>query len=147
MTTRTADFQQTTPDRTKCIFIALVEDGIPKFSESPVPHATRKSAADELERLARAHPGKQFAIFVMNSTLVSTKPTVFKGSDLFKDAPVGEYQTTNRAYKSRFVVMENDGNRVVLFIGTGGHLSPMSPSGWATDTFKLLPEARTIFAK
>lgn len=146
-TASAATLTETQPDMDKRIFIALVEDGVPKFSDNPVPHATRKAAEAEIDRLAKAHPGKKFAIFRMDSTLVSTKPTTFKGSDLFKDAPAGEYRHTSPSYKPRFVVMEHDGNRVVLLISTGGHVAPLSPSSWASDTFKLLPEARTLFAK
>lgn len=44
-------------------FVALIEDGIPKFSETPVEHASESVAKIEASRLARNFPGTKFGVF------------------------------------------------------------------------------------
>lgn len=136
-TSSTPSFTSTQPDITKLIFVALVEHGIPKFSSEPVPHATRKAAIDEVERLAKAHPGQQFAAFRMDSMLVSTpKERIYTGAELLKDAPEGTYIRSTASSHTRFLVMENNGNRVALFISRSDHVSPLNGMYWNHDTFK-----------
>ena len=54
-------------------FVALVENGIPKFSSSPVGHKDEASAKMEASRLAREHSGKKFGVFHMVTSCVASK--------------------------------------------------------------------------
>ena len=54
-------------------FVALVENGIPKFSSSPVGHKDEASAKMEASRLAREHNGKKFGVFHMVTSCVASK--------------------------------------------------------------------------
>ena len=54
-------------------FVALVENGIPKFSSSPVGHEDEASAKMEASRLAREHNGKKFGVFHMVTSCVVSK--------------------------------------------------------------------------
>lgn len=52
--------------RVEGYFVALVENGVPKFSKSPVKHPTATEAGNEARRLAAKHQGKTFQIFMHN---------------------------------------------------------------------------------
>ena len=54
-------------------FVALIENGIPKFSSSPVGHEDEASAKMEASRLAREHNGKKFGVFHMVTSCVASK--------------------------------------------------------------------------
>ncbi len=54
-------------------FVALIENGIPKFSSSPVGHKDEASAKMEASRLAREHNGKKFGVFHMVTSCVASK--------------------------------------------------------------------------
>lgn len=54
-------------------FVALIEDGIPKFSSSPVDHQAEIHAKAEAARLAREHTGKKFGVFHMVTSCVAAK--------------------------------------------------------------------------
>ena len=54
-------------------FVALIENGIPKFSSSPVGHKDEASAKMEASRLAREHNGKKFGVFHMVTSCVVSK--------------------------------------------------------------------------
>lgn len=54
-------------------FVALIENGIPKFSSSPVGHKDEASAKTEASRLAREHNGKKFGVFHMVTSCVVSK--------------------------------------------------------------------------
>lgn len=54
-------------------FVALIENGIPKFSSSPVGHKDEASAKREASRLAREHNGKKFGVFHMVTSCVVSK--------------------------------------------------------------------------
>ena len=54
-------------------FVALVENGIPKFSSSPVGHKDEASAKMEASRLAREHNGEKFGVFYMVTSCVASK--------------------------------------------------------------------------
>ena len=54
-------------------FVALIENGIPKFSSSPVGHKDEASAKMEASRLAREHSGKKFGVFHMVTSCVASK--------------------------------------------------------------------------
>ena len=54
-------------------FVALVENGIPKFSSSPVGHQDETYAKAEAARLAREHSGKKFGVFHMVTSCVASK--------------------------------------------------------------------------
>lgn len=54
-------------------FVALVENGIPKFSSTPVGHHDGTYAKTEAARLARAHPGEKFGVFHMVTSCVVSK--------------------------------------------------------------------------
>lgn len=54
-------------------FVALIENGIPKFSSSPVGHKDEASAKKEASRLAREHSGKKFGVFHMVTSCVASK--------------------------------------------------------------------------
>lgn len=43
--------------------VAVIEDGIPKFSQTPRLHETEQDAVNEVLRLTRHMPGKQVAYF------------------------------------------------------------------------------------
>ena len=53
-------------------FVALVENGIPRFSSSPVGHKDEASAKMEASRLARVHNGKKFGVFHMVTSCVAS---------------------------------------------------------------------------
>lgn len=44
-------------------YVALVENGVPKFSENPKAHASNGLAMAEAQRLANLHPGKLFKVY------------------------------------------------------------------------------------
>ena len=54
-------------------FVSLIENGIPKFSSSPVGHKDEASAKMEASRLAREHNGKKFGVFHMVTSCVASK--------------------------------------------------------------------------
>ena len=54
-------------------FVSLIENGIPKFSSSPVGHTDEASAKMEASRLAREHNGKKFGVFHMVTSCVASK--------------------------------------------------------------------------
>lgn len=54
-------------------FVALIENGIPKFSSSPVGHKDEASAKMEASRLAREHSGKKFGVFHLVTSCVASK--------------------------------------------------------------------------
>ena len=54
-------------------FVALVENGIPRFSSSPVGHKDEASAKMEASRLAREHIGMKFGVFHMVTSCVVSK--------------------------------------------------------------------------
>ena len=53
-------------------FVALIENGIPKFSSSPVGHKDEASAKMEASRLAREHNGEKFGVFHMVTSCVAS---------------------------------------------------------------------------
>lgn len=54
-------------------FVALIENGIPKFSSFPVGHEDEDSAKNEASRLAREHNGNKFGVFHMVTSCVMSK--------------------------------------------------------------------------
>ena len=44
-------------------YVAMISDGIPKFSETPVEHASESVANIEASRLARNFPGTKYGVF------------------------------------------------------------------------------------
>jgi hypothetical protein len=51
------------PVKRNCFVIAVIEDGVAKFSSSPKVHETDEAATEEVQRLVNANPGKSFAYF------------------------------------------------------------------------------------
>lgn len=142
-------------------FVALVTDGIPKFSESPVRHPTKLAAKAEAERLAGKYPGKLFQVFgasMQQKAGISTpssikdfelataykapQPTVFSGHDLLHKVPAGVYRLAAGPSSStvRFVVLTNGLYRAALFC-VPGDASPMSPTAWRDDRFVRTSES------
>ncbi|OKP79804.1 hypothetical protein BTE77_06860 [Ensifer adhaerens] len=51
--------------------VALIEDGAAKPSSKPKVHASQADATDEAERLALAHPGQLFGVFVLADSKIA----------------------------------------------------------------------------
>lgn len=109
--------------------MALVEHGIPKFSETPVRHLSKGGAKLEAERLAALHPGKLFQVFGAAS-IATERPgrggfqveqltayvepyTTFTGRGVRESAPEGEYHCREAGIYAK--VLTASGTRAVLF--------------------------------
>ena len=53
--------------------VAVIEDGIPKFSKTPRLHETEQNAINEVVRLANSMPGKKVAFFKCTGVAQTTQ--------------------------------------------------------------------------
>lgn len=51
--------------------VALIEDGVAKPATKPKVHTSQADATAEAERLALAHPGQQFGVFVLADSKIA----------------------------------------------------------------------------
>jgi hypothetical protein len=103
-------------------YVALVEGGVPKFSDSPVAHNTRREARIEAERLAALHPGQAFDTFAASSigpSKVPPKPVepTYSLDELYSTAPNGTYEAIGGVSpETRIIIMGRAGvARAVMF--------------------------------
>lgn len=147
---------QVKPSAASGSFVALVEDGIPKFAKNPVRHATNEAALKEANRLAAKYPGQLFQVFgprvkakiivrpgedaYTNLTAyVEPKPPGVSGKELISSAPEGVYRNLVRRFsdQSLFFVLVNDGNRCVMFQHSeNSPLEALHPLNWNEDRFE-----------
>lgn len=64
--------------------VALIESGKPKPATRPVVHASKEEATTEASRLALAHPGQEFGVFVLAESKIAdevvTKTAVLRAA-------------------------------------------------------------------
>lgn len=126
-------------------YVALIEDGVPKFSTSPVAHLTPAGARAEADRLAAAHPGQAFGIFGQHDLLSKAKKPLKLSYEDLKTAKPGVYNPFNRrleAYPAfmRVLVLGHPGqqNTLLFLEGTDElRIEPLDASSWKHDLFEL----------
>lgn len=129
-------------------YVALIEDGVPKFSDRPAEHLTPDAARKEANRLAALHPGKAFSVFLKSGLdSVAEKPARLTYGQL-KTAQPGVYKPFNpsgEAYSSfmKVLVMRHPCQENTLLyleepVDKGPwRIEPLDTTSWKKDLFEL----------
>lgn len=126
-------------------YVALEDNGVPKFSPNPKPHATRDAALMEAERLAKAHPGLTFGVYERNLSSVNERRIErhFTAEQLATVAPVGVYRDTRDlswTSSTRIVVNKLFGHKAFYVDSTLGRFEPLNPDAWRGVKFEKSDE-------